>query len=215
MKKLKKDEKYTPPKKMEEKKETNEEKGTPAKKKGKKEEKEDGEANTPPEKVPEERSELFRELWDATGTGARIASLLDKADDDDEDDDDDGDASSVNFADLFDDEKVVFGMSEDDGPNEGVDGSNVDGRDNGLGDGGHAEVEPINPPDGPNVETVEPAINQDGPLPFRASKGHWGCSRCRWGKRGCITCRKWAIDGAHSYYADADGYITRHEFPLA
>jgi len=145
---------------------------------------------------------------------ARIASLFDKADDDDEDDDDDDDASSGHFADLFDD-KVIFGMSEDDGPNEGVDGSNVDGHDNSLGDDGHAEVEPVNPPDGPNVEAVEPAINQDGPIANRASTRRWGCSRCRWGKRGCITCRQWAIDGERSYYADADGYITRHEFPLA
>ena len=39
----------------------------------------------------------------------------------------------------------------------------------------------------------------------------WGCSKCHWAKHGCIVCRKRAIDGARSYYVDADGYIARRE----
>ena len=35
----------------------------------------------------------------------------------------------------------------------------------------------------------------------------WGCSKCRWAKRGCGVCRVWASTGHRGYYVDVDGLI--------
>ena len=61
------------------------------------------------------------------------------------------------------------------------------------------------PPSEPADDGPDDEPRDDGPN--IQPTGGWGCSKCRWVKKGCGICRDWASTGHRGYFQDPDGYI--------
>ena len=66
-----------------------------------------------------------------------------------------------------------------------------------------------------DLSDVEPEADAEPSLHVRmrpaAAVQRTGCPRCRYGRRGCITCRSWATHGQRGRFFGPDGEVYWHQ----